>query len=134
MIVNYLNRQAIAVFSRYFLWLKNSSSYTLHFGVVVLHHNQQKQTVMKLTNVIATGAVLIAFALTPVVSFAQDKQADKKDIKQDERKEVRNKAQRNRAIKNGHPKNAVKDEKKVQADKKDLHHDRKDLHKDKAAK
>jgi hypothetical protein len=84
---------------------------------------------MKLTNVIATGAVLLAFALTPVVSFAQDKQADKKDIKQDQRKEVRNKAQRNRAIDKGHPKQAVKDEKKVQADKKDIHQDKKAIRK-----
>ncbi len=86
---------------------------------------------MKLTNVIATGAVLLAFALTPVVSFAQDKQDDKKDLRQDQRKEVRNKAQRNRAIDKGHPKQAVKDEKKVQTDKKDIHKDRKDIHRDK---
>ena len=89
---------------------------------------------MKLTNVIATGAVLLAFALTPVVSFAQDKQADKKDIRQDQRKLDRNKAQRNRAIEKGHPKQAAKDERKVQGDKKDLHHDRKDLRKDRAGK
>ena len=86
---------------------------------------------MKLTNVITTGAILLAFALTPVVSFAQDKQADKKDIKQDQNKLARNKAQRNRAIDKGHPKQAVKDEKKVHADKKDIHHDKKDLHTDK---
>ncbi len=85
---------------------------------------------MKLTNVIATGAVLLAFALTPIVSFAQDKKEDRKDIRKDERKEVRNKAQRNRAIEKGHPKQAVRDEKKVQADKKDIHKDRKDLRAD----
>jgi hypothetical protein len=84
---------------------------------------------MKLTNLIATGTMLLAFALTPVVSFAQDKQADKKDIKQDQRKEVRNKAQRNAAIKKGEPKKAVKDEKKVQADKKDIRKDKKAAHK-----
>ena len=88
---------------------------------------------MKLTNVIATGTLLLAFALTPIVSIAQDKQADKKDIRHDEKKEVKNKTQRNEAVKKGEPKKAVKDEKKVQADKKDIHQDRKDLHKDKKA-
>jgi len=89
---------------------------------------------MKLTNVIAAGAIMFAFALAPVVTIAQEKQADKKDIKHDETKLARNNAQRNEAIKKGEPKKAVKDEKKVHADKKDLRKDRKDLHKDKAAK
>jgi hypothetical protein len=80
---------------------------------------------MKLTNVIATGTMLLAFALTPIVSFAQDKAADKKDIRKDQNKEVKNKAQRNEAIKKGEPKKAVKDEKKVHADKKDIRHDKK---------
>ncbi|HTB33180.1 MAG TPA: hypothetical protein VK808_14220 [Bacteroidia bacterium] len=80
---------------------------------------------MKLTNVIATGTILLAFALTPIVSIAQDKAADKKDIKQDQNKLAKNKAQRNEAIKKGEPKKAVKDEKKVHADKKDIHKDKK---------
>ena len=81
---------------------------------------------MKLTNVIATGTMLLAFALTPIVSFAQaTPQADKKDIHQDQNKLAKNKAQRNEAIKKGEPKKAVKDEKKVHADKKDIRHDKK---------
>lgn len=94
---------------------------------------------MKLTNLIAAGVVLAAFAFTPVVTKAQDnnaadKKQDRKDIRHDERKLARNKAQRNRAIENGHPKAAAHDEAKVQRDKADLHKDRKDLRQDRKGK
>ena len=117
----------------YIWYTQKQASYHLHLADIVLRHNQKQKTVMKLTNVIATGTMLLAFALSPVVSIAQDKQADKKDLHQDQKQLDKNKAQRNEAIKKGEPKKAVKDEKKVQADKKDIHHDRKDLHKDKKA-
>jgi hypothetical protein len=86
---------------------------------------------MKLSNVIATGAILVAIAFSPVIAHAQDAKQDRKDIRKDEDQKAADKAKRNRAEKNGHPKQAVKDEKKVQQDNKDLHKDRKDLHKDK---
>lgn len=89
---------------------------------------------MKLTNLIATGAVLFAFAFAPVISNAQDATQDHKDVKKDERQLAKDKAKRNRAEKNGHPKVAAKDEGKVQKDKKDIHKDRKEMRKDKAAK
>ena len=69
---------------------------------------------MKLTNLIATGTLLVAFAVAPVLSNAQN------GVKKEEDKKAANVAQRNRAEKNGHPKQAVKDEKKVQHDNKEL--------------
>jgi hypothetical protein len=89
---------------------------------------------MKLTNVIAAGAILLGFAFAPVVTNAQDAKQDHKDVKKDERQLAKDKAKRNRAEKNGHPKVAAKDEGKVQQDKKDIHKDRKDMRKDRAAK
>ncbi len=91
---------------------------------------------MKLTNVIATGAMLVALAFIPVVSFAQssDTKQDTKDLHKAEDKKAKNVAQRNEAEKNGHPKQAVKDEKKVQKDNKEIHKDRKDLKEDKSKK
>jgi hypothetical protein len=74
---------------------------------------------MKLTNVIATGAILIAVAFATTVN-AQD------GVKKAEDKKAADVAKRNRAEKNGHPKQAVKDEKKVQ-------HDNKEIKKDKEA-
>jgi hypothetical protein len=75
---------------------------------------------MKLTNVIATGAILLAFAFATTAN-AQD------GVKKEQDKKAKNIAQRDRAEKNGHPKQAVKDEKKVQ-------HDNKEIKKDKAGK
>jgi len=63
---------------------------------------------MKLTNVIATGAILVA-----IVFSANAKQTAKQKT---EDNKVKNKAKVSRAEANGHPKAAVKDEKKVQAD------------------
>jgi len=57
---------------------------------------------MKIKNVVAAGAILVA-----IVQQTKDNKA-------------KNIAKRNRAEKNGHPKNAVKDEKKVQKDNKEL--------------
>jgi hypothetical protein len=85
---------------------------------------------MKLSKLIAAGLMLAAFAIAPIAGMAQDRHQDRKDIRHDERKLAYNEAQRNRAIKNGHPKVAAHDEAKVQADKRDLHHDRKDLRHD----
>jgi hypothetical protein len=70
---------------------------------------------MKLTNVIATGALLVAIAFAPVVAHAQDAA-----VKKTEDNKAKNKAKEARAEKNGHPKKAVKDEKKVQKDNKKL--------------
>jgi hypothetical protein len=70
---------------------------------------------MKLTNVIATGAVLAAMVLANVTVNAQDKAVQKT-----EDNKAKNIAKRDRAEKNGHPKQAVKDEKKVQKDNKEL--------------
>jgi hypothetical protein len=73
---------------------------------------------MKLTNLIATGTLLVAFAVAPVLSNAQN------GVKKEEDKKAANVAQRNRAEKNGHPKQAVKDEKKVQQDNKQIKADK----------
>ncbi len=73
---------------------------------------------MKLTNVIATGAILLSFAFATAAN-AQD------GVKKEEQKKAADVAKRDRAEKNGHPKQAVKDEKKVQ-------HDNKEIRKDKA--
>jgi hypothetical protein len=70
---------------------------------------------MKLTNVIATGAVLVAIAFSAVPARAQDGA-----VKKTEDNKAKNVAKRDRAEKNGHPKQAVKDEKKVQKDNKAL--------------
>jgi hypothetical protein len=72
---------------------------------------------MKLTNVIAAGVVLVAIALSTTAN-AQD------GVKKAEDKKAKNVAQRDRAEKNGHPKQAVKDEKKVQKDNKEIKHDK----------
>jgi hypothetical protein len=89
---------------------------------------------MKLVNLIAAGVLTTAIALAPVVTIAQDNNAavkqEKKDIRKTEDKKAANIAQRNRAEKNGHPKQAVKDEKKVQKDNAKLHHEHKELKKD----
>jgi len=68
---------------------------------------------MKLTNVIATGAVLVAMAFHPILGHSQT-------VQQTEDNKAKNKAKLARAEKNGHPKNAVKDEKKIQKDNKEL--------------
>jgi hypothetical protein len=70
---------------------------------------------MKLTNVIATGVILIAIAFS---ANAQN------GVKKAEDKKAKNVAQRDRAEKNGHPKQAVKDEKKVQQDNKNIKKDK----------
>jgi hypothetical protein len=70
---------------------------------------------MKLTNVIATGAILMAIAFSPSFSHAQTPAVQKT---QDNK--AKNIAKRNRAEKNGHPKAAAKDEKKVQKDNKEI--------------
>jgi hypothetical protein len=70
---------------------------------------------MKITNVIATGAILVAIAFSPVLANAQSA-AQKKT----EDNKAKNKAKESRAEKNGHPKAAVKDEKKVQKDNKKI--------------
>jgi hypothetical protein len=72
---------------------------------------------MKLTNVIATGAILVAIAFSPILVHAQDAA-----VKKTEDNKAKNIAKRDRAEKNGHPKAAVKDEKKVQHDNKELKH------------
>jgi len=91
---------------------------------------------MKLTNVIATGAILVAIAFAPVVTKAQssDVKQDKKDVRKDEDKKAADVAKRDRAEKNGHPKQAVKDEKKVQKDNKNIHEDKKEVRKDEGKK
>jgi hypothetical protein len=91
---------------------------------------------MKLTNVIATGAILVAIAFAPVITHAQnaDVKQDKKEVRKDEDKKAADVAKRDRAEKNGHPKQAVKDEKKVQKDNKDIHKDRKEVRKDEGKK
>jgi len=73
---------------------------------------------MKLTNLIATGTLLVAFAVAPVLSNAQN------GVKKAEDKKAADKAKRDRAEKNGHPKQAVKDEKKVQQDNKQIKADK----------
>ena len=70
---------------------------------------------MKLTNVIATGAILVVIAFSSVTVYAQSGAVQKT-----EDNEAKNIAKRDRAEKNGHPKQAVKDEKKVQHDNKEL--------------
>ena len=75
---------------------------------------------MKLTNVIATGVILAAIALSTTVN-AQD------GVKKEKDKKAADIAKRDRAEKNGHPKKAVKEEKKVQ-------HDNKEIKKDEAKK
>ena len=65
---------------------------------------------MKLTNVVATGAILVAIAFSPVLVHAQTA------VQKTEDNKAKNVAKRDRAEKNGHPKAAVKDEKKVQKD------------------
>ena len=73
---------------------------------------------MKLTNLIATGTLLVAIAFASAPVNAQN------GVKKEEDKKAANKAQRNRAEKNGHPKQAVKDEKKVQQDNKQIKADK----------
>ncbi|HTB07875.1 MAG TPA: hypothetical protein VK806_13065 [Bacteroidia bacterium] len=73
---------------------------------------------MKLTNVIAAGTLLVAMA------FAMPANAQN-GVKKEEDKKAKDKADRNRAEKNGHPKQAVKDEKKVQHDNKEIKKDEK---------
>lgn len=72
---------------------------------------------MKLTNVIATGAILLAISFS-INAHAQD------GVKKAQDKKAKNVAQRDRAEKNGHPKQAVKDEKKVQKDNKQIKNDK----------
>ena len=66
---------------------------------------------MKTSNVITAGAILLAIAFSPSVVSAQT-------VHQTQDNKAKNIAKRNRAEKNGHPKHAVKDEKKVQHDNK----------------
>jgi hypothetical protein len=68
---------------------------------------------MKTSNVITAGAILLSIAFSPSVVSAQT-------VHQTQDNKAKNIAKRNRAEKNGHPKNAVKDEKKVQHDNKEL--------------
>ena len=68
---------------------------------------------MKIKNFVAAGAILVAIAFIPSLVSAQTVQQTKDN-------KAKNIAKRNRAEKNGHPKNAVKDEKKVQKDNKEL--------------
>ena len=68
---------------------------------------------MKITNVLATGAILVAIAFSTSVVSAQTVQQTKDN-------KAKNKAKLSRAEKNGHPKAAVKDEKKVQKDNKKI--------------
>ena len=68
---------------------------------------------MKITNLIATGTILVAIAFSTSNANAQTVQQTKDN-------KAKNIAKRNRAEKNGHPKAAVKDEKKVQHDNKEL--------------
>lgn len=75
---------------------------------------------MKLTNVISAGAILAAIAFTSVPVRAQD------GTKKAEDKKAADVAKRDRAEKNGHPKQAVKDEKKVQKDNKEIKQDKKE--------
>jgi hypothetical protein len=74
---------------------------------------------MKLTNLIATGTILVAIVFASTTVNAQN------GVKKEEDKKAVNKAQRNRAEKNGHPKQALKDEKKVQQDNKQIKEDKK---------
>ena len=89
---------------------------------------------MKLTNVITGAFILAFFAFAPIVSKAQDnridRRHDRRDIRHDERRLVRNKALRNRAIENGRPVAACREERKVQRDRADIRHDRRDLRRD----
>ncbi len=83
---------------------------------------------MKLSKLFFTGLMFAVLAITPFAANARDGhdvRNDRKDIRHDERHLARNEAQRNRAIKNGHPNVAAHDERKVQHDRKDLRHDRK---------
>jgi hypothetical protein len=91
---------------------------------------------MKLTNVIATGALLVAIAFAPVITKAQDAEVkhDKKNINKEEDKKAADLAKRNEAEKNGNAKQAVKDEKKVQKDNKKIDKDRKDIKKEEGKK
>jgi hypothetical protein len=73
---------------------------------------------MKLTNVIAAGTLLVAIAFA-VPASAQN------GVKKEEDKKAKDKADRNRAERKGHPKQAVKDEKKVQKDNKEIKKDEK---------
>jgi hypothetical protein len=73
---------------------------------------------MKLTNLIATGTLLVAIAFASTTVNAQN------GVKKEEDKKAADKAKRNRAEKNGHPKQAVKDEKKVQQDNKNIKADK----------
>jgi hypothetical protein len=66
---------------------------------------------MKISNLFATGAILLAIAITPSLVNAQTVQQTKDN-------KAKNKL--SRAEKNGHPKAAVKDEKKVQKDNKKI--------------
>jgi uncharacterized protein HemX len=86
---------------------------------------------MKLTNLIAAGSLIAAIAFAPVVTVAQDKQQEKKDLAKTQDKLAKNEAQKNKAIKKGEPKKAVADEKKVQKDKKEIHKEKKEIHSDK---
>jgi len=63
---------------------------------------------MKLTNVIAAGAILVAIVISSSVNA--------QTVQQTKDNKAKNKAKLSRAEANGHPKAAVKDEKKVQAD------------------
>ena len=76
---------------------------------------------MKLTNIIATGAILVAIAFSTATVNAQN------GVKKEEDKKAADKADRNRAEKNGHPKQAVKDEKKVQQDNKQIKKEREEI-------
>ncbi|MEO6882580.1 MAG: hypothetical protein ABI199_01000 [Bacteroidia bacterium] len=81
---------------------------------------------MKIKNLIAAGALLVAFTFVGTTVVAQTAQQDQKAINHEQNKKAKNIAQRDRAEKNGHPKQAVKDEKKIHQDNKAIHHDRKE--------
>jgi hypothetical protein len=92
----------------------SKSSLILHIQVVDLHYQItiKNQTVMKITNVIATSAILVAIAFSTSMNA--------QTVQQTKDNKAKNKAKLSRAEKNGHPKAAVKDEKKVQKDNKKI--------------
>ncbi|HVA97349.1 MAG TPA: hypothetical protein VNG53_00525 [Bacteroidia bacterium] len=81
---------------------------------------------MKIKNLMAAGALLIAFAFVGTTVSAQTTEhQDKKALHHVQNKKAKNIAQRNRAEKNGHPKKAAQDEKKIHHDNRAIHKDRK---------
>jgi hypothetical protein len=133
-----LYRSSRQIFNPLYTFNFNKSSLFLHFRAVRLYHKItfKTQTIMKLTNVIATGAILVAIAFATVVTKAQssDVKQDRKDVRKDEDKKAEDIAKRNRAEKNGNPKQAVIDEKRIQKDNKNLHKDKKEVRKDEGKK